>query len=133
MDKEEPTFILSQCDAPAVTTRRLRNSRSKGEDFRPCEAPHCGNSGEEPVVFPQSLSLQAREEFTRSILTTLEIYRMQKKRNMVRGKIEEIIYARLEPGEDLLRALWDICKQNVVKTGVLLNTTGSMQKVRIMR
>ncbi|WP_430648983.1 PCC domain-containing protein [Bradyrhizobium hipponense] len=55
------------------------------------------------------------------------------KRNMVSGKIEEIIYARLEPGEDLLRALWDICKQNEVKTGVLLDCTGSMDKLRVMR
>lgn len=55
------------------------------------------------------------------------------KRQMVSGKFEEIIYARLERGEDLLRALWDICKQNDVRTGVLLDATGSMDTVRIMR
>ncbi|MCK1758977.1 DNA-binding protein [Bradyrhizobium sp. 137] len=56
-----------------------------------------------------------------------------KKRPMLRGKIEEIIYAQLEAGEDLLRALWDICRQNDVKTGILLDATGSMAKVRIQR
>ena len=55
------------------------------------------------------------------------------KRQMLSGKIEEVIYARLERGEDLLRALWDICKQNDVKTGVLLDATGSMEKVRVQR
>ncbi|UPJ79244.1 DNA-binding protein [Bradyrhizobium sp. 183] len=55
------------------------------------------------------------------------------KRQMLSGKIEEIIYARLEPGEDLLPALWDICKENDVKTGILLDATGSMNKVKVMR
>lgn len=55
------------------------------------------------------------------------------KRQMASGKIEEIIYARLNRGEDLLRALWDICKQNAVKTGVLLDATGSMDSLRVQR
>ncbi|MCK1641363.1 DNA-binding protein [Bradyrhizobium sp. 157] len=55
------------------------------------------------------------------------------KRQAFSGKIEEVIYARLEAGEDLLRALWDICKQFDVKTGILLDATGSMQKVRVQR
>ncbi|MDA9436937.1 PCC domain-containing protein [Bradyrhizobium sp. CCBAU 51627] len=55
------------------------------------------------------------------------------KRAMVSGKFEEVIYARLEAGEDLLPALWDICKQNNVKTGILLNATGNMSKLRLMR
>ncbi|OSJ05651.1 PCC domain-containing protein [Bradyrhizobium canariense] len=54
-------------------------------------------------------------------------------RKMISGKIEEIIYAQLEEGEDLLRALWDICKQKDVKTGVLLDVTGYMRKVRVQR
>lgn len=53
------------------------------------------------------------------------------KRNMVSGKFEEVIYARLEAGEDLLPALWDICRQNNVKTGILLNATGNMSKLRL--
>lgn len=54
-------------------------------------------------------------------------------RQMLRGKIEEVIYARLEPGEDLLRGLWDICRLNDVKTGILLDATGAMEKVRMMK
>lgn len=52
---------------------------------------------------------------------------------MLSGKLEEVIYATLEPGEDLLRGLWDICRQNDVKTGVLLDATGAMDKVRVMK
>jgi predicted DNA-binding protein with PD1-like motif len=49
------------------------------------------------------------------------------------GKIAEVIYARLEPGEDLLLALWDICKENDVQTGLLLDATGAMDKVLVQR
>ncbi|PJG50352.1 hypothetical protein CVM73_36850 [Bradyrhizobium forestalis] len=55
------------------------------------------------------------------------------KRHMLSGKFEEVIYARIEAGEDLLPALWDICKQNNVKTGILLNATGNLNKLRLMR
>src|SRR5438105_2339231 len=54
-------------------------------------------------------------------------------RPMLSGKIEEVIYARLHRGEDLLRALWDICRQNHVKTGILLDATGTMDTLRVMR
>lgn len=47
------------------------------------------------------------------------------KRLMESGKIEEIIYVRLEPGEDILEALWDICVQKDVKTGVILEGSGA--------
>lgn len=57
----------------------------------------------------------------------------KKNRQMHSGKIEEVVYARLEPGEDLLRALWDICAQKDIKTGILLDATGSMQRVKVMR
>jgi predicted DNA-binding protein with PD1-like motif len=55
------------------------------------------------------------------------------KRQMIKGKLDEVIYARLERGEDLLHALWDICRQNDVRTGVLLDVTGSLDNARIMR
>lgn len=55
------------------------------------------------------------------------------KRPMLSGKIEEVIYAQLTAGEDLLPALWDICRQSDVKTGVLLSATGNLGKVRVMR
>lgn len=52
-------------------------------------------------------------------------------RHMCSGKFEEVIYARIEAGEDLLPALWDICRQNNVKTGILLNATGNLAKLRL--
>ncbi|MDF0523245.1 DUF296 domain-containing protein [Bradyrhizobium yuanmingense] len=58
---------------------------------------------------------------------------MKKERQSFSGKIEEVIYARLEHGEDLLRALWDICEKHDVKTGVLLDATGTLDTVRLMR
>ncbi|MGY2933010.1 putative DNA-binding protein with PD1-like motif [Bradyrhizobium sp. GM6.1] len=56
-----------------------------------------------------------------------------KKRLGMRGKIDEIIYVRLEAGEDFAHALWDICKEYEIKTGVLLDATGNFAKVRMMR
>ncbi|MCK1641359.1 hypothetical protein IVA95_28280 [Bradyrhizobium sp. 157] len=52
-------------------------------------------------------------------------------RKTLSGKIEEVIYA--QPGEDHLRALWDICKTHDVKTGLLLDATGTMDTVRVQR
>jgi predicted DNA-binding protein with PD1-like motif len=46
------------------------------------------------------------------------------------GKVEEIIYARLERGEDLLEALWDICVQHDIKTGVILEGSGALKTFR---
>ncbi|QQN65439.1 DNA-binding protein [Bradyrhizobium diazoefficiens] len=54
-----------------------------------------------------------------------------KKRPMLSGKIEEVIYAQLERGEDLLRGIWDVCTQNDVKTGILLDATGCLNEVRV--
>ncbi|MGY4408156.1 PCC domain-containing protein [Bradyrhizobium sp. USDA 3315] len=56
-----------------------------------------------------------------------------KNRQTLSGKVEEIIYARLEPGDDLLRALWEICKKHDVKTGILLDATGSMKNCVLQR
>lgn len=58
---------------------------------------------------------------------------MKRKRQGLGGKIEEVYYVRLEAGEDFLPALWDICEEYDVKTGVLLSASGSMSKVRVMR
>lgn len=41
------------------------------------------------------------------------------------GKIEEIIYARLIPGEDILQALYEICAEHDIKTGVILDGSGA--------
>lgn len=55
------------------------------------------------------------------------------KRKSFAGKIEEVVYARLEPGDDLLRALWEICKEHDIKTGVLMDCTGSMANCVMQR
>ena len=36
------------------------------------------------------------------------------------GKIEEVYYARLLPGEDILQAIYEICDKYDIKTGVIL-------------
>ncbi|TYO60868.1 DNA-binding protein [Bradyrhizobium hipponense] len=54
-----------------------------------------------------------------------------KKRPMLKGKIEEVIYAQLGLGDDLLRGIWDVCAQNDVKTGLLLDATGCMRNLRL--
>ena len=41
------------------------------------------------------------------------------------GKIDEIIYARLLPGEDILLALYEICAEHDIKTGVILDGSGA--------
>lgn len=41
------------------------------------------------------------------------------------GKIEEVIFARFEPGEDILLALYDICVEKDIKTGIILDGSGS--------
>ena len=41
------------------------------------------------------------------------------------GKIEEVIFARFEPGEDILKALYDICREKDIRTGIILDGSGS--------
>lgn len=45
-------------------------------------------------------------------------------RNIESGKIEEIIYARFEPGEDVLQALFEICVEKDIKTGIIMEGSG---------
>lgn len=47
------------------------------------------------------------------------------KRLVKSGKVEEIIYARFEPGEDILQALYEICAEYDIKTGVILDGSGA--------
>lgn len=47
------------------------------------------------------------------------------KRLIKSGKIEEIIFARFEPGDDILQALYEICAEKEIKTGVILDGSGS--------
>ena len=41
------------------------------------------------------------------------------------GKIEEVYYARLIPGEDILQAIYEICAEHDIKTGVILDGSGA--------
>lgn len=41
------------------------------------------------------------------------------------GKIEEVIFARFEPGEDILQALYEICVEKDIRTGIILDGSGS--------
>ena len=41
------------------------------------------------------------------------------------GKIEEVVFARFEPGEDILKALYDICREKDIRTGIILDGSGS--------
>lgn len=41
------------------------------------------------------------------------------------GKIEEVVFARFEPGEDILQALYDICIEKDIKSGIILDGSGS--------
>jgi predicted DNA-binding protein with PD1-like motif len=48
-----------------------------------------------------------------------------------RGKVEDIIYARLDPGADLMLSLHEVCKQEGVTTGVVLDITGAMANLHV--
>lgn len=41
------------------------------------------------------------------------------------GKIEEVVFARFEPGEDILAALYEICEEKDIKSGIILDGSGS--------
>lgn len=47
------------------------------------------------------------------------------KRLVKAGKIEEVYYARLIPGEDILQAIYEICAEHDIKTGVILDGSGA--------
>lgn len=46
-------------------------------------------------------------------------------RLMKSGKIEEVVFARFEPGEDILEALYEICREKDIKSGIILDGSGS--------
>jgi len=46
-------------------------------------------------------------------------------RTIESGKIEEVIFARFQPGEDILQALYEICVEKDIKSGVILDGSGS--------
>lgn len=52
------------------------------------------------------------------------------KRLSVSGKIEEVIYTRLMPGDDLLHAIWEVIEEYDIKTGVILEGSGALTEFR---
>lgn len=51
--------------------------------------------------------------------------------SVVCGNIESIVYARLEPRADLYRELKRVCKENGIRTGVVLTVTGGLERARL--
>jgi len=52
-------------------------------------------------------------------------------RKFQKGQIDEIIYVRLEPGEDVLLAIWEICEEHEIKTGQILGGAGALDSFRL--
>jgi len=46
-------------------------------------------------------------------------------RLMESGRIEEVIFARFQPGEDILEALYEICVEKDIKSGIIMDGSGS--------
>ncbi|MBI2910270.1 MAG: DNA-binding protein [Chloroflexi bacterium] len=49
------------------------------------------------------------------------------------GKMGEIVLARFEPGEDLLLGLRSVIKERGIRTGVILDCTGSLVRARLQK
>lgn len=50
---------------------------------------------------------------------------------VVAGKIESVIYAQIEPGEDLYNAILQICREHDIRTGLVLNIVGGLTRARL--
>ncbi len=51
----------------------------------------------------------------------------------VSGKLTEVIYVRLDKDQDLLAAIQQAAKEHDIKTGVVIDITGSLNKARVQR
>ncbi|HWQ76727.1 MAG TPA: DUF296 domain-containing protein [Syntrophomonas sp.] len=49
------------------------------------------------------------------------------------GQINELIFARMEPGEDLLKAIWDISARYEIKAGWIVEGSGMLKNVIFQR
>jgi len=49
------------------------------------------------------------------------------------GKAEEIVYARFDKDQDLLKGIQDICRQMHIQTGVVLSITGTLDRAVLQR
>ena len=52
---------------------------------------------------------------------------------VVKGRLADLIYARFDPGEDLLSGIQSICKDHGIQTGVVISITGALVKARLQR
>ena len=52
-------------------------------------------------------------------------------RKYQKGQIDEIIYVRLEPGEDVLHAIWEICEEHEITSGQILGGSGALDRFRL--
>lgn len=50
---------------------------------------------------------------------------------VARGKLTDVVYAQLKPEEDLYLALLDIARQEGIETGLVLDITGALSRVRL--
>lgn len=50
---------------------------------------------------------------------------------IVSGTISRVVYARLEPGADLLASIQDVIRAENIRTGLILDLTGGLQKARL--
>ena len=51
----------------------------------------------------------------------------------ISGKLSEIIYVRLDKDQDLLAAIKQAAREHNIKTGVVIDITGSLTKARIQQ
>jgi predicted DNA-binding protein with PD1-like motif len=51
----------------------------------------------------------------------------------VSGKLSELVFVRLDKGQDLLQAIKDAAKEHDIKTGVVIDITGSVTKARLQK
>jgi len=49
------------------------------------------------------------------------------------GAIDELIFARVQPGEDLIEALWEIAAKNDIKAGWVMEGSGILKRVTFQR
>ncbi len=52
-------------------------------------------------------------------------------RSVNTGKVESVIYAQLEPGEDLYVAIRELCKEHDIRAGLVLNIVGGLTRARL--
>lgn len=51
----------------------------------------------------------------------------------VSGKLSDLIFVRLDKGQDLLQAIKDAAREHDIKAGVVIDITGSVTKARVQK